>query len=1213
MSGDLPVVAKGTAIFHVIDDFGQKQQLKVFDAHYVPRLGLRLFSPQQWSAQGTRLANGKFSRTETTDGSHTTLRFPGSRITVAHHPRSNLPLMGTDPGYARYTSYINTQHLSSHAAAHLPTSSALLEHLHHEASFGSERRDPFFGDFLSAADPLHSPDLPTLDHTDKRNLLLHWHYRLGHLPFKVLRNLAKHHHIPHSLYNIEPPLCQGCQYGKQARRAWRTKSNKKLRSIRSIRTPEQPGDVISVDTLTSGNVPGLVAQSKGKPTTKRFYFATVFIDHFSGLDYVHLHERNTGDDILQAKLAFERYSYSHGVTIKHYHCDNGRFAETSFRDACMASNQTVTFCGVNAHHQNGIAERRIKDLRDSARSMILLAQHHWPTAITAHLWAFAVRYASDIRRNSARDGQSSPLGIFSKIHTVAPNLSNYHTFGCPIYVLDNALQQQNAQPHRWLERSRVGIFLGLSSEHASSVSLVLNPENGLVSPQFHVRHDDRFDTVKTNPLLALPTQWQHITGLLEEQQRNSKKRQLPPPPTAPFPTIPPPAPLTLFPPPPTLPIPTPLAPTPSPPLAPPSPVLPAPLEQPLANPASPAPPPQPPPSQPASTTNPFWMPARAPAVRPTVHIARHSHTHEEIAPSLPANVTKHDLFAHVASILHCYHSHGMRSMHADILCSDYSDIHPLSFAASLADADTFYLHQARKQADWPQFLKAMIDELLAHTTRDHWSVVPVSDIPPGHKIMRSVWSFKRKRRVTTGDVYKWKARLCIDGSSQQHGVNYWETYAPTVKWETLRTLLTLSITNNWCTRQLDFVLAFPQADVECPMYMQIPAYCHVDHDSQQNVLKLNKNLYGSKQAGKVWFDHLKAGLTQRGFTRSKADDCVFYKGSTIFVVYVDDAILLGPDSAEIDSIVTSLQTDFTLTDEGTLSDYLGIHIERSEASIRLTQPTLINRILATVGLSAQNIKATSTPATKVLQKDLGGLPRQQSWDYRSVIGMLNFLTRSTRPDLCFAVSQAARFMSNPRRSHEDAVIRICKYLSSTRNEGMYLQPDANRGLEVYADADFAGGYQRGHTDDPDTAKSRSCYLVTYQGCLIYWSSKLQTEITLSTTEAEYVCLSESLRTTLYLMRFFTELQHKIPTLSRDKPVVHCTAFEDNMGAIGLSTAPKMNPRTKHINIKYHHFRSHVGTTLTISKIDTKDQLADIGTKPLHAPVFCKLRLRLIGW
>ena len=1260
VSGDLPVVAKGTVVFTVIDDFGRKQDIKVHDAHYVPRLPLRLLSPQQWSAQGPRLPNGKFARYETTDGTRTTLHFPGSSITVAHDLSTNLPLLSTSPGYSEFSRFVTTSSLSTTEAARFPILGQTIETLHASTAFEGIRSAPIDGDFLLPPD-LPPPDLPASRDKAKQDLLLKWHFRLGHLPFSVLQNMAKHNLLPHALHSIVPPMCASCQYGKQSRTAWRTKSNKKSRQLRlTLRTAHAPGDVVSVDTLSSGKVPGLVAQSKGRSTNHRFYYATVFVDHSSGLDYVHLHEHNTGAAILDAKLAFERFSYSHGVTIKHYHCDNGRFAESSFRDSCIASNQSVSFCGVNAHHQNGIAERRIKDLRESARSMLLLAKHNWPTAITENLWPFALRHASLIRRNSARTTAHSPLGLFAGVTSVTPNLSSFHTFGCPTYVLDNALQQQHSQKTQWTERSRVGVYLGHSPDHASSVALILNIDTGHVSPQFHIKPDDAFATVSHNPLLQTPSKWQDITGIVSEQRRNTSKLDSPSdflaksrlpfdlPASAPL-TSPPAHSLASASDPVTLPI---------PPVhgfaLPPKPTT-----------ANPSPPPSKPPDLPppqnhgvlpmATDPHAFTLPLRLPLQRePAASLQREPSTtrphsnirldHNNFGLSASPNVhfdstdsTLHSrpqpqfLYTtqtppHIESDTSQPESHlpsgpaprtfrsvVMRSMHATLLVSDHADIHPFTFAASLADDDTMYLHQARREPDWPEFSKAMIAELTAHTQREHWTVIPLSAVPDGHKVMKSVWSMKRKRKVATGEVYKWKARLCVDGSSQQHGINYWDTYAPTVQWETLRTLLTLALANNWTTRQLDFVLAFPQADVECPMYMDIPRGCHIDGNNKDHVLQLNKNLYGSKQAGKVWYNFLVQGLKKRGFQKSKADDCVFYKGSTIFVVYVDDAILLGPDPTSINSIVASLQEDFELTDEGDLSEYLGIQIARDGPSITLTQPTLINRILQTVGMINPSRQPAPTPATRVLHRDNDGPPRRHSWDYRSVIGMLNFLTRSTRPDLCFAVSQAARFMSNPRKTHEDAIFRICHYLSGTRDKGMSMTIDPTRGLEVFADADFCGGYSIDHTHDPDTAKSRSSYFITYQGCLIYWSSKLQTEVTLSTTEAEYVCLSQSLRTTLTLMRFFNELQKRIPTMSRAKPVVHCTAFEDNMGAIELSKAPKMKPRTKHINIKYHHFRTHVGTTLTISKIATADQLADIGTKPLCPAMFTKLRYRLIGW
>ena len=136
----------------------------------------------------------------------------------------------------------------------------------------------------------------------------------------------------------------------------------------------------------------------------------------------------------------------------------------------------------------------------------------------------------------------------------------------------------------------------------------------------------------------------------------------------------------------------------------------------------------------------------------------------------------------------------------------------------------------------------------------------------------------------------------------------------------------------------------------------------------------------------------------------------------------------------------------------------------------------------------------------------------------------------------------------------------------------------------------------------------------YNGCLICAYSKLQTEIALSTTEAEYVCLSQSLRTVIVLIRFFKELSKRIKAFKYTKPNFHCKAFEDNNGALALAQAPSMKPRTKHINLKYHHFKSAVKRGLiTLEKIATEEQIADIGTKPLNRKAFEYLRKKLMGW
>jgi hypothetical protein len=149
------------------------------------------------------------------------------------------------------------------------------------------------------------------------------------------------------------------------------------------------------------------------------------------------------------------------------------------------------------------------------------------------------------------------------------------------------------------------------------------------------------------------------------------------------------------------------------------------------------------------------------------------------------------------------------------------------------------------------------------------------NLPKGTKVLASVWSMKRKRCILTREIYKWKACLNVHGGQQEHGVNFWETYAPVVNWFSIRLFLVISILQDWETRQIDFVLAFPQADVECNLYMEIPPGLNVKGAKKKYCLKLRKSIYGTKQAGGGWSKHLHKGLIELGYTVSKIDPCVY--------------------------------------------------------------------------------------------------------------------------------------------------------------------------------------------------------------------------------------------------------------------------------------------------------------------------------------------------
>jgi hypothetical protein len=256
--------------------------------------------------------------------------------------------------------------------------------------------------------------------------------------------------------------------------------------------------------------------------------------------------------------------------------------------------------------------------------------------------------------------------------------------------------------------------------------------------------------------------------------------------------------------------------------------------------------------------------------------------------------------------------------------------------------------------------------------------------------------------------------------------------------------------------------------------------------------------------------------------------------------------------------------------------------QKENSSCRsLTSPHLIDSILEDLGLNLDNTISKPTPAlsSKIVSRDFDGPAFNKLWEYRSVIGKLNFLEKSTRLDIGYASHQCARFSIAPRASHAVAVKRIGRYLKGTKDKGLILDP-RDYSFDVFADADHSGNWKfEGYEDDDATAKSRTGYVIKYAGCSVVWHSKLQTEIALSSTEAEYVCLSESLRDAIPMMQLLKEIQDRGFSVPTSTPVVHCRLFEDNSGALELARVPKMRSRTKHMNLKYHHFRSFCATRI----------------------------------
>ena len=1174
----LEIAGEGTLRWSINDDDGHAIILHVRNALYVPKVPMCLLCPQQVAHQTSKIGDG-FNA----GASHGTLAFDGFIRTIPYNTRNNLPIVFTSGKLA-----------------------ALYSPFAHESSSPHTTCDSAYANSLLNSAAALNGTVENLSRTQR--LLLLVHQRMAHLNLDRVQRLARGGYFGEALRCIgscDKPLCSACCTGKASQRPAR-KDGSPLKAGHL-----KPGDCVSCDQLQS-NTPGRIPVWKGEPSKLSYGAASLFIDHASNKVHVSLHHSTGAAEAVDAKHRFEKMAAENNVSILKYHGDNGVYATHLFKSSCKAQQQTHDYCGVGAHHQNGVAERMIRTIVQRARSMLHHATILWPDIITESLWPFALKLAVDVHNATPGDTDLSPDEIFSGVKSSRCRLKDFHPFGCPVFVLEASLQNGSKIP-KWKPRSRMAVYLGHSPEHATTVPIVLNTVTGLISPQYHVVFDDSFTTTKSLHTDKIPENWPELFKhsefqVLDESEVASHK-----------------------------------------------------LSSSWTDPAL-----EPAPARARTTirfvdelekneqeqgtipsagdevvaADPSDDPTRAPntwsskgsLLKPAEPLARKTWTKDHRYPTrfkqtMQANVAALDSFLDSEALSLTGLSALLAEQDAVTSNNDGTLNESQHYAFAAASDDTLHYGQMRRDPDRSLFEMDMQREVNDLVASGSVSIVRRETLPAQTKVIAAIWSFRRKR-APDWTVTKWKARLCPHGGQQVEGINFWETYAPVVTWSTVRLILILSLISGMKSRQLDYVQAYTQAPIDCEIYMCVPAQFIVNShgalefsehpapgNSIHHVILLTKNLYGLRQAGNNWFDKLRGSLASRGFQQSSVDPCLFIRRDLILVVYVDDCLLFAKDDRTLDSFVLSLQEEFVLTCDGDVGAFLGIAIVRNvKGHLELTQPGLIDKIIKECGLEHDS-KQHKTPAiTTILQKDSDGAQREHTWKYRTLIGMLTYLSMSSRPDIAFAVHQCARFSTCPMRTHELAVRRICRYLQGTKTKGYILEPSMeDRDLNCYVDADFAGLWHEDISDEPVSVKSRTGYVITFANCPVLWVSKLQTEIALSTTEAEYIALSQAMRDLIPMRTLLTELA-SLTKLEIGKTTTLSTVFEDNKGCIELANAPKMRPRTKHIAIKYHHFRSHVANgDIKIQWIDTKHQLADIFTKPLAEIAFSSLRLALLGW
>ncbi|GAA5970924.1 hypothetical protein JCM8115_005499 [Rhodotorula mucilaginosa] len=456
-------------------------------------------------------------------------------------------------------------------------------------------------------------------------------------------------------------------------------------------------------------------------------------------------------------------------------------------------------------------------------------------------------------------------------------------------------------------------------------------------------------------------------------------------------------------------------------------------------------------------------------------------------------------------------------------------------------------------------------------------------VPPDAKILGARFVYRRKKDQN-GQVTGHKVRLVAQGFTQRPYVDFRETFAPVVKFTSIRVLLALAARHRLHVHQADIDMAYLHGALEEELYMRVPEGID-DSEYAGKVLKLDHALYGLKQAGRVWNHRIHATLEGLGYQRTKSDACIYVRsegGHTHYIaLYVDDLLFVSPDLDEIQRIKDGLKRQYGIKDLGEAKFILGIQVHRrSNGGIFLSQRAYLEDVLLRLGYA--DGRTAPTPMQPNLQLAVAPEDHQPTPAFRSrYLQAVGSLIHAARPD----------------NSHWAAVIRVLAYIKGTLDFGLEFQPDDSplAGFEAYSDSDWGAC--------PSTSRSTMGYTFVLASGAVSWSSKLQPRVTASSTEAEYLGLSHASKEAIHLSQLLSELAQ-----GSGRPI---ELFGDNQGANALSRDPQFHNRTRHLRLTEHFVREQVQQgDITVTYIPTARMVADVMTKSLPLPGFIQHRVAL---
>ncbi|OXB40707.1 hypothetical protein B1J91_Tkp57 [Nakaseomyces glabratus] len=484
------------------------------------------------------------------------------------------------------------------------------------------------------------------------------------------------------------------------------------------------------------------------------------------------------------------------------------------------------------------------------------------------------------------------------------------------------------------------------------------------------------------------------------------------------------------------------------------------------------------------------------------------------------------------------------------------------------------VQEAKLCSQSKEWIAACLQELDSFKRLNVYTLV---ELPPGRRALGVRWVFTLK------DSGLKKARLVAQGFRQKEGIDYQETFAPVIRYDSVRIFLSVSAHLNLRVHQMDVNTAFLNSRMTDTVYVKQPPG-FLDPLQPNAVWKLSGGMYGLKQSPLLWNNHINSSLIKFGFSRHQSEYGLYYKqtsdGLILVALYVDDLLLAAPTPKLMNITKSQLSKAYSMKDLGPVSKFLGMNVSQSQnGNIFLS---LEDYIVKAASISeVPTHKRVHTPLSSSTDYFNDKSPLLDSpTAYQSLVGQLLFVANTGRPDIAYPISVLSRFLKAPRQVHLIAAQRIMQYLYTTRKHGLSYKSDRPLNLAIYSDASYGSA-----TDLP---MSTGGYITFLADGMVSWKSNKIKSVCQSSTEAEYVAASDALREMAWISNLCDEIK---------KPLKDKVLYVDNQPAIRIAENPVLHDKIKHIQVKYHYIRQQVAEkNVRIQYVPTKSQLADIMTK-----------------